>query len=65
MNALEIARDAVESTSSAAPFVSAETRELMAFGRVAMLIERLNENDSVRVYRLEEALHEVRHLLAA
>ncbi|MFG9350099.1 hypothetical protein ACEP28_32250 [Pseudomonas aeruginosa] len=65
MNALQIAQEAVESTESAAQFVSAETRELIAFGKVATLIERMKASDSQRVYRLEEAMHEVRILLAS
>lgn len=65
MNALQIAQEAVESTEGAAQFVSAETRELMAFGKVALIIEPMKASDSQRVYRLEEAMHEVRIILAS
>ncbi|WP_045158720.1 hypothetical protein [Stutzerimonas stutzeri] len=64
MNAIEIAKLAVADTESSAPFVSAGTRELMAFGKVAMVIEKMDAAASLRAYRLEEAMNEVRILLA-
>jgi len=60
MNALQIAQEAIESTNAAAPYVSPEVRELIAFGKVAMAIEQMDASSAERIYRLEEAMHETR-----
>lgn len=65
MNAIEIANVAYEQTEELAKYVSPEVRELAAFGKIAQLVGEMGEGipASSRIYRLEEAMHELKLIL--
>ncbi len=66
MNAIEIARAAIDETQELAQLVSADVRLLAAFGKVALLVEGLGNqvNASTCIHRMQEAMHEVRCMLS-
>lgn len=65
MNAVQIAKNAVEDTQQLSMFVSPAVRELAAIGKAALVIaEDQTASGDVRAYRLEESILEIRNLLA-
>ncbi|GEM_PF-5296583 len=65
MNAVQIAKNAVDDTQQLSMFVSPTVRELAAIGKAALAIsEDKTASGDVRAYRLEESILEIRNLLA-
>ncbi len=65
MNAVQIAKNAVDDTQQLSMFVSPTVRELAAIGKAALAIaEDKTASGDVRAYRLEESILEIRTLLA-
>ena len=67
MSAVLIAKQAVAATAEIAKFVSPDIREKLAIAEVAIVIDGMDESisASVRIFRLQEAIIEVRAILKA
>lgn len=65
MNAIQIARAAVSDTETAAKYVSAEVRDLLAIGKAAVIVDGMDDSTpaAIKIHRLQESIREIRNTL--